>query len=395
MNRYTDITIHPLASSAQETHYLLSYNGRYYEVSYSIVELIRELQQKETTEEAISSYIEIRKGKYTTKEVAHIIDKFIAPILIAKKSKEHTFLYEKELFSASDIDKFSSTYHFLFKKIYICSVFTIMLLLNAYFFFYTESLLVFNSTVNAYTIIGLLIFMLFSSFFHELGHASACKYWGIKHGSIGFGLYLNFPVLYTDVTEVWKLNRKQRLVVNIAGIYFQSICLIALLIGFLLTKNDMLRYLILIINFGFLITLNPFFKFDGYWIVSDLLGVPNLRIRSKELLLYIYKYIRKQSIRQKPYLLQIHMTEKYGLLLYSLIVNIFMGAYFFYIIPMFLYRFIFSFPNEVQELILSLSNHVTPSFALLRNISMQLLFLTLLGLFFIKLIRSLKKNVKP
>lgn len=89
------------------------------------------------------------------------------------------------------------------------------------------------------------------------------------------------------------------------------------------------------------------------------------------------------------------MTEKYGLLLYSLIVNIFMGAYFFYIIPMFLYRFIFSFPNEVQELILSLSNHVTPSFALLRNISMQLLFLTLLGLFFIKLIRSLKKNVKP
>lgn len=60
--------------------------------------------------------------------------------------------------------------------------------------------------MNAYSIIGLLAFVLLSSFFHELGHASACKYFEVKHGGIGFGLYLNFPVLYTDVTEVWKLN---------------------------------------------------------------------------------------------------------------------------------------------------------------------------------------------
>ena len=53
--------------------------------------------------------------------------------------------------------------------------------------------------------VGLFIFMISSSFFHELGHAAACKYFGIRHGGIGFGLYLNFPVLYTDVTEVWKL----------------------------------------------------------------------------------------------------------------------------------------------------------------------------------------------
>lgn len=107
-------------------------------------------------------------------------------------------------------------------------------------------------------IVGLFVFMLLSSFFHELGHASACKYFGLHHGGIGFGLYLNFPVLYTDVTEVWKLNRMQRCVVNIAGVYFQSYWLLALLIAFLLTNNDMLRYLILTMNLSFLMTLNPF-----------------------------------------------------------------------------------------------------------------------------------------
>ena len=244
-------------------------------------------------------------------------------------------------------------------------------------------------------IVGLLVFMLLSSFFHELGHASACKHFGVQHGGIGFGLYLTFPVLYTDVTEVWKLNRIQRCVVNIAGVYFQSYWLIGLLIGFFLTGNDILRYLILIMNFGFLMTLNPFFKFDGYWIASDLLGVPNLRARSKELLNYWYKRMCKQSITQKPYLLQIRPAAKYGLLIYSIVVNLFMGFYFFYIIPSFLYRFVSTFPDAVNELILYLSNGMTPPFALLRNIGSQLLFLALIGYLFWKLAQPvLKRYVK-
>lgn len=394
MNPYTDIIIHPLASSTQKAYYLLSYNEHYYEVSYSIVELIIELQQKSTKEEAILSYLEIKKGKYTTEQIEDIIREMIAPIFVTKKKVKRTFLYEKELFSALAIDKFSDMFSFLFNKTYIWIVFTIVLIMDAYFFFYTENLLFFNNIVNAYTIIGLLVFMLLSSFFHELGHASACKYFGVKHGNIGFGLYLNFPVLYTDVTEVWKLNRKQRLVVNIAGVYFQSLCLIGLLISFLLTRNDMLRYLILIMNLGFLMTLNPFFKFDGYWIMSDLLGVPNLRSRSKELLSYIYKRMHRQPINKKPYLLQIHTIEKYGLLLYSIIVNFFMGVYFFFVIPKFLYHFICSFPDEIQELIMYLSNHLTPPFVLLQNIGMQLIFLALLVFFLINLMKSLKRYVE-
>ena len=283
MSNYSDITIHhPFSSSVQKEKYLLSYNGQYYEASHAIVELVEELQRYEEEKAAIEAYVRKKEGKYTPEQVREVIEKFIDPIFRAVP-KKRSFLYEKELFSAGAIDRFSDTFRFLFHKAYMMVVLAGMLALDAWFFFTTSDLLLFNNKVNIYMVAGLLVFMLASSFFHELGHASACKYFGVRHGGIGFGLYLNFPVLYTDVTEVWKLNRAQRCVVNLAGVYFQSYWLIALLVAFLITGNDILRYLILIMNLGFVMTLNPFFKFDGYWIASDLLGVPNLRQRSLEL----------------------------------------------------------------------------------------------------------------
>nr|WP_293711061.1 hypothetical protein [uncultured Parabacteroides sp.] len=390
MNEYNNIIIHPLASSTQGKRYLLSCNGLYYETGYPIIELLTELQRY-PKEEAIFSYIKKKEGKYTSEQVHQIICKCINPLFSVPK-KKRTFLYEKELFAAQTIDKFSDTFRFLFNKVYMAIIFICTLALNIYFFWHTDNLMQINNHVNIYMAVGLFVFMLLSSFFHELGHASACKYFGVRHGGIGFGLYLNFPVLYTDVTEVWKLGRIQRCVVNMAGVYFQCYLLIGLLAAFLFTGNEILRYLILIINLGFLMTLNPFFKFDGYWIASDLLGVPNLRDRSKELLGYWYKRMRKLPITQEPYLLKIRPAAKYGLLIYSIVVNLFMGFYFFYLIPSFLYRFISTFPDAVNELILYLSNGMTPPFALLRNMGSQLLFLALIGYLFWNMIRPLIKR---
>lgn len=392
INKYNEISIHSLSSSAQKERYLLSYGPKYYEASKPIVDLVEELQKYSNEKEAISAYICRTKKKYTFEQVQIIIDKFIKPIFTLNANKNRSFIYEKVLFNVSTVDKFSDKFSFLFNSLCMTVILTVSILLDIYFFITTNDLLTFNTKANIYIVIGLFAFTLISSFFHELGHASACKYFGVRHGGIGFGLYLNFPVLYTDVTEVWKLKRAQRCVVNIAGVYFQSYWLIGLLIGFFLTGNDILRYLILIMNFGFLMTLNPFFKFDGYWIASDLLGVPNLRTRSKELLGYWYKCMRKLPITTVPYLLQIRPGAKYGLLAYSIVVNLFMGFYFFYIIPSFLYRFVCTFPDAVNELILYLSNGMTPPFALLRNIGSQLLFLALIGYLFWKLVQPLVKR---
>lgn len=392
MNKYNSISIAPFSSSTEKEHYLLSCNGRYFEVNQSLVELLTDLQQNDTQEEAIQTYVNKKKGKYTSEQTESLIKKHIDPLLTIPKEKKRTFLYEKELLTATTVERFSKTFSFLFNRKFMWSLLSISIAMNILFFINVPDLLVFNNRANAFSMAGLLVFMLVSSFFHELGHASACKYCGVKHGSIGFGLYLNFPVLYTDVTEIWKLNRKQRFMVNIAGVYFQCFFLIILLIGFWMTGDDLLRYMILILNLGFLMTLNPFFKFDGYWIVSDLLGVPSLRKRSIEIIKYYCNRLMRRPIQRVPYLLRIGRKERWGLAIYAVIVNFFMGYYFIYIIPRFLYNFLLSFPGEMQELILYLSNNITPPFALMRNIGMQLLFLALLGYLFTKMIHSLKKT---
>lgn len=117
MNEYNSITIHPLSASTQEKRYLLSCEGRYYETSSSIAELLVELQQNATQEEAVNAYIHKTGGRYTAEQIKQVINKFIVPILSAPKQQKRTFLYEKELFPATAIDHFSDAFRFLFNKI--------------------------------------------------------------------------------------------------------------------------------------------------------------------------------------------------------------------------------------------------------------------------------------
>lgn len=394
MEHYKQIHIQPLASASVQKRFLLVCNGRHYEAGTPMVDLIRCLQQEATREKAVAAFIEKQKGVFSYAQVEDVITRLIQPMFADDaKPRKRTFLYERELFSASVIDRFSDACSFPFRKTVMFPLMIAVLAADICFFCITDNLLTFNGSANAYMVIGMLIFMVASSLFHELGHASACKHFGIRHGGIGFGLYLNFPVLYTDVTEVWRLRRTDRCIVNLAGVYFQMYILLAVLALFYATGSDTLRYMILTLNLGFIMTLNPFFKFDGYWIASDVLGIPNLRNRSKELLNYLYSRIRGRAESERPYLLQTNRLGRYGLLVYTVVVNLFMGYYFFYILPKFMVNFVASFPDEIHQLVLYLSNGMAPSFALLRNIFMQLVLLGLVGFMLYNVIRKLKVNV--
>lgn len=394
MNKYKQIHIQNFSSASVKERFLLVYNGRHYEAGAPVVDLIRCLQQENTQEEAVVAFVEKKKGMFSYAQVEDVITRLIQPMFAdGEKSRKRTFLYERELFSASAIDRFSDTCRLMFRKGVMLPLMAAVLAADVWFFCSTDNLLTFNGSANAYMVVGLLVFMVVSSLFHELGHASACKHFGIRHGGIGFGLYLNFPVLYTDVTEVWRLRRADRSIVNLAGVYFQMYILLALLALFYVTGSDTVRYMILTLNLGFIMTLNPFFKFDGYWIASDVLGIPNLRSRSKELLSYVYRRMRGRAADETPYLLQTNRLGRYGLLVYAVVVNLFMGYYFFYILPKFMVDFVASFPDEIHQLVLYLSNGMAPSFALLRNIFMQLVLLGLVGFMLYNVIRKLKVNV--
>ena len=125
------------------------------------------------------------------------------------------------------------------------------------------------------------VFMMFLSvLFHELGHATALVKFGQTSGNIGGAFYLLSPVMFTDVTNSWALKKWERLVVNSGGMYFEAI-LCATGYGFFLLFGPPERSaLSLFILFKTLWNLNPFLRSDGYWILSDLLNIPNLRQRS-------------------------------------------------------------------------------------------------------------------
>ncbi len=124
----------------------------------------------------------------------------------------------------------------------------------------------------------IVIFLLMGAalFAHELGHISACDRYGARHGSVGFGFYLFTPVMYADVSDIWRLPKNQRLIVNMAGIYMGNYMALIAFSLFLYTNNLIFLYVFSLQSIEGLCNLNPLLKYDGYWMLSDMLRLPNM-----------------------------------------------------------------------------------------------------------------------
>ena len=120
---------------------------------------------------------------------------------------------------------------------------------------------------------------------HELGHAFMAKRYNVEVPTIGAAFIVMMPILYTDTSGAWRLqDRKQRLMIDFAGIFTElalaAICTLAWVFlpdgnlrAIAFTTATLSWILSLTIN------LNPFMKFDGYYILSDALGFENLQAR--------------------------------------------------------------------------------------------------------------------
>jgi len=122
--------------------------------------------------------------------------------------------------------------------------------------------------------------LLVSAVFHECGHAAACRYGGARPGRIGVGLYLVWPAFFTNVTDSYRLGRAGRLRTDLGGLYFNLVFILALAAIYVLTSAQILLVVIAFTHLEMLEQLLPFVRFDGYFIVSDLIGVPDLFTRA-------------------------------------------------------------------------------------------------------------------
>lgn len=112
--------------------------------------------------------------------------------------------------------------------------------------------------------------------FHELGHATACRYGGAEPGVIGVGIYLIWPVFYNNLDGCYRLDRAGRLRADLGGVYFNAVFIVALGAAYLATGFRPLVVAIAVEHLVMLHQFLPFVRLDGYYMVSDLAGVPDL-----------------------------------------------------------------------------------------------------------------------
>ena len=126
---------------------------------------------------------------------------------------------------------------------------------------------------------------LLSAGFHEFGHASACRYGGATPGAMGTGLYLVWPAFYTDVTDSYRLGRGGRLRVDLGGLYFNAIVAVVMFGVWAGTRWDAILLILAAQLFQMVRQLAPMVRFDGYHVLADLTGVPDLYSRMGAILL--------------------------------------------------------------------------------------------------------------
>jgi putative peptide zinc metalloprotease protein len=120
-----------------------------------------------------------------------------------------------------------------------------------------------------------------SAAFHECGHASACAYGGARPGVMGAGLYIVWPAFYTDVTDAYRLGKAGRLRTDLGGVYFNTIFVLLTAGAYFATGYEPLLLIIPFQHLEIIHQFLPFIRLDGYYIVSDLTGVPDMFARIK------------------------------------------------------------------------------------------------------------------
>jgi putative peptide zinc metalloprotease protein len=142
-----------------------------------------------------------------------------------------------------------------------------------------------------------------SAGFHEFGHAAAARYGGATPGAMGAGLYLVWPAFYTDVTDSYSLGRAGRIRTDLGGLYFNAVLSVAMFGLWCATGWDAMLLVIGTQLVQMVRQLPPLVRFDGYHLLADITGVPDLfhRIRPTLLGLLPSRWGSEESKVLKPW----------------------------------------------------------------------------------------------
>ncbi len=183
------------------------------------------------------------------------------------------------------------------------------------------------------------IFLLYACFagikaIHEFGHGFACKRFGKVSGTggevhtMGIMLLVMAPVPYVDASSAWAFRNKwHRIIVGAGGMYVELLIASTAAIIWANTApgtiiNDICFNLIFIASVStIMFNANPLLRYDGYYMLSDAVEIPNLAQRSKD---YLYYLVRKYIYRARKPRSPAHTRgERFWMLPYAVISGIY------------------------------------------------------------------------
>lgn len=134
--------------------------------------------------------------------------------------------------------------------------------------------------------VAMFLALVFSKTLHEFGHALTATRYGCRVAAMGIAFIVGCPMLYTDATEAWKLSSHgARLRISLAGLGAEFILAAWALLLWSLVEPGHLRDAFFLFSavtwlVSLAINVSPFMRFDGYYLLMDLWGIPNLQPRA-------------------------------------------------------------------------------------------------------------------
>lgn len=310
-----------------EDNYFAINKNRYFKITEITYIILTALLEKKNNEQIVKEINTLYNTNYNESFLLDFINSKDFKKLNAENIKselENKLLFFKiNLINPNKIKFIFKMLAFLLKpKIVIFCLFIFFLSIFYsifYYFNFNNNLFLFQ--FNFENVISVQTILFIFIIFHEFGHATATYFYGLIAKNIGFAIYFIQPVLFTELTEIWTLSKFKRIVINFAGIYFQIIIHIILIIILCLNVSNKLILQIIIVNFiSILLSLNPFYKNDGYWIFSDYFEFNNLEFNTN---IFLNQLLTNKLIKL-PYHKYIHIF-----IIYS-IANLTFWVYIFY-----------------------------------------------------------------
>jgi len=161
------------------------------------------------------------------------------------------------------------------------------------------------------SIIGIVVAIFVLAVFHEFGHAVALKHYGGQVTEMGFLLLYFQPCVYSNMSDAYLLPKKrQKVNVMLAGLFVQMIVTAIAVFVWRITALDTvvnhLAFLVAAVSLAIvLFNLNPLIKLDGYYLLADVLDLPNLRARA-------FSYLKRRFIEWTTGRTYAHSDDPHG-----------------------------------------------------------------------------------